>query len=185
MSAAAQELARIQAARLRLADTVGSLRGQFADIESELRGAVQRVITVGPGGTGGSRVLQLRNLDAVLSSVPQPSAAQGSAAILAQYGKTGFRERSYDTVVPVTAPNEIDQNGNYYDAAGVYDAWILNPSIDTKIDFSKPPSQNTPFVSANSRMQFAVRAQKVYYLAQNPGTVGVMQIWLLKYAAGT
>lgn len=181
MSAVSQELANLRAARAQLADQVAAMRSGFASIEQALRGAAQqRTQAVGrPSG----RAL-ISNLDALVADVPTPSTDLGSDGLLAQYGRTGFRERSFDTVVPVTAPNPINDTGNEYDAAGVYDAWILNPSIDAKIDFDKPPSQNTPFIAASTFMNFQVKKQKVYYLAQNPGTVGVMQIWLLRFKVG-
>lgn len=178
-TAAQEELARIQAARQLLADRIAGIRADFATLEESLRGNVTRVA---PGvAAGASKIRAIRQLGPVLPIVPAPAESTGTAGLLAQYGKYGFRERSFDVVVPVTAPNEINSTGSYYDAGNIYDAWILNPSVDTKISFTAPPSQNTPFISANSRMQFQVRAQKVWYLAQNAGTTGVMQIWLLAF----
>jgi hypothetical protein len=181
MATNAQGVQRLRQAEANLADRLAGVRAGFQELEQALRGGAA---SKPAANQTGSRVLVMRDLDEAIAAVPEPKPETGTAGLLAEYGRSGFRERSFDVVVPVTAPDPIDSTGNYYDAKAVYDAWILNPSIDTRIDFKKPPSQNTPFISANSRMQFAVKKQKVYYLAANPGTTGVMQIWLLKYASG-
>ena len=182
MATAPAELARIQAARAQLADRVAGLRGDFETLEDLLRGAA-------PGAAPGAiasrpRVMVNRALSEVLAAVPPVSESQGVAGLLVQLLRLGLRERSFDVVVPVTAPTPINDTGNDYDAGSLYDAWIVNPSIDTKIDFDKPPNQNTPFIAANTFMHFQVRKSKVYYLSQNPGTTGVMQVWLLKFLVG-
>ena len=170
---------QIAQVRSRAASRVSALRGDLLELENLLAGkltsGVVAVKTV-------PRISVYRSLLSETLAV-NPVGPGGSAADYLQSFETlGLRERSFDRMVPVTAPNPIDDTGNAYDAQAVYDAWILNPSIDTKFDFNGPPSQNTPSITANSRMQVQVRAQKVYYLAENPGTVGTLQIWLLKYA---
>jgi hypothetical protein len=151
---------------------------------------LEEAILGGPAGKSAStsvppprpRVMVNRGTDEVLSAVPPVDPSGSASALLAQFGKYGFRERSFDVVVPVTAPQPITNEGSWYDAGKVYDGWILNPSVDTAIDFDKAPNQNTPFISANSRMQFAVRKSRVYYLSVNPGITGTMQVWLLAYS---
>ena len=174
------QVKQVDALRAKAASRVAALRDDLAELESALGGRLP--LTKTAKATLQPRISLYRSLLGGVTSVPGVSADQGSPAILANMSKYGLRDRSFDTVVPVTAPNKIDQYGNSYDAGAVYDAWILNPSVDTKFDFNQPPSQNTPFISANSRMQFQVKKQKVFYLAQNPGAVGVLQIWLLKFA---
>jgi len=177
----AQEAQRIQALRSRASQRVTALRDDLDELAAALKGAVPSVQkAVVPLQ---SRISVYRSLlSETQAAPPTVSADQGSADILAAFAKYGLRDRSFDQVVPVTAPKPIDNVGESYDAGAVYDAWILNPSIDCKFDWDKVPSQNTPFISANSRMQFQVRKQKVYYLAQNPNSSGVLQIWLLKFA---
>ena len=182
MATSPQELARIQAVRAQLANRIAGVREDFESLEDLLRGTVPGASAAAPASR--PRVMVNRALSDVLAEVPAVSESQGVAGLLVQLLRLGLRERSFDVVVPVTAPNPINDSGNYYDAGSIYDAWILNPSIDTKIDFDKPPNQNTPFISANSRMQFQVRKSRVYYLSQNPGTTGTMQIWLLKFLVG-
>lgn len=172
-------LTEIQAARRLLADRIAGIRDDFTALENSLRGGQLRSTVVAQGEK--SPLRGIRRAADIASALPKPSESLGTAGLLSQYGQHGFRERSFDLVVPVTAPNVINDSGNSYDAGQFYDAWILNPSVDTKIDFTKAPNQNTPFITANSRMQFQLRAQKVWYLAQNAGNVGVMQIWLLKF----
>ena len=65
-----------------------------------------------------------------------------------------------------------------------YDAWIIIPSVDTRISFSGPPNQNTPFLGAGQAMNFNLRARKVYYIAALPSLTGTLSIWLAKYAEG-
>jgi hypothetical protein len=169
----------VGAIRTRAAGRVSALINDLRELESALGGA----LPARPAQTLRPRVSLYRSLLSQATVVPPVSADMSAEEILAGFGQYGLRERSFDDVVPVTAPQQIDQFGEWYDAGAVYDAWILNPSIDTKIDFNKPPSQNTPFISANSRMMFQVRKQKVYYLAEGvPVAPGTMQIWLLKFA---
>jgi len=170
---------QIAQVRARAASRVSALREDLAELENLLAGR--------PGVSAlkkatAPRISVYRSLLADTLAVHSVGPGGSSADYLSSFESVGLRERSFDQVVPVTAPNPIDDTGNSYDAQAVYDAWILNPSIDTKFDFNKPPSQNTPYISANSRMQFQVRAQKVYYLSENPGVEGTLQIWLLKYA---
>lgn len=166
-----------EALRKRIAAAVSTFRSDLLGIEQALLGKT----ATAPAKMESPRISLFRNAYTGVGAIPSVSEKDSTELILSVIAKYGLRETSYSKMVPVTAPNEIDDVGNYYDAKEVYDAWILNPSIDTKFDFDKPPSQNTPFVSANSRAQFQLRAQKVFYLAENPGTVGTLQIWLFKY----
>jgi hypothetical protein len=162
------------------------LAGRIAGVRDDLDELAQALMGTGAGVAQAveqrPRVTLYESRLSAALKIPRVTAADGTPAILENYGQIGFRDRSFDIVVPVTAPNPINDTGNSYDAGAVYDGWILNPSVDTKIDFDKPCSQNTPFISANSRMMFAVRKQKVYYLANLTGLKGVMQIWLFKFA---
>ncbi|MBF6555573.1 MAG: hypothetical protein IVW52_05275 [Acidimicrobiales bacterium] len=181
MATTTQDLARIAAIRAQLAGRVAGLREGFEELEDALRGALPPA-TAAPAAAPRSRVLLNRGLEEVLGQLPPiPSSATD---LLGYAARVGQRDRSFDIVVPVTAPEPINTTGGSYDAAAIYDAWILNPSVDTRIDFDKAPNQNTPFIAANLFMHFAVRKQKVYYLAVNPASVGTMQVWLLKYAPG-
>ncbi len=179
---AADEGAEILRARARAASAIAGARAALENLEETIRGRVS-ALALAPGPVSAARSLRSlpRSLLPAVQAVPEVTPELTAQEILAVIGSYGIREASYGIVVPVTAPNPINQTGNVYDAGDVYDAWILNPSIDTKIDFDKMPSQNTPFISANTRMQFQIRKQKVWYLAQNPGTVGTMQLWLLRY----
>ena len=171
----------IQQIRARIAQGLANFRAELQSIESALIGGPGAAV---PAVVERPRVSFFGNAIAEAGKTPGVTSDQSVAQILATLGTYGLREASYSTVVPVTAPKPIDNNGEYYDAGEVFDAWILNPSVDTKFDFDKPPSQNTPFISANSRAQFQLRKQRVYYLPQNtlpPGTTGTLQIWLFKY----
>lgn len=172
------EFARVQQLRESAAGKVSALVTDLQNLEAALRGRTTstEVQQLAP------RISLYRSALASVKAVPAVEGTMTVSDILSAFSQYGLRDRSFDTVVPVTAPNPINSTGTYYDAGAVFDAWILNPSIDTKIDFNGPPNQNTPFISANSRMQFQVRAQKVYYLSQNPGLVGTMQVWLLKFS---
>lgn len=156
------------------------LSKEFADIAAMLGARIGKSPAVSPT----PRLTIRTSLLEEIKGVPQPTAQEGTAQILVNLARFGLRERPFDYVQPVTAPNPIDFTGTSYDAGAVYDAWILNPSCDTRVDFNKPPSQNTPYVSAASRMQFAVRAQKFYYVAAEEGLTGTMQVWMFKYLVG-
>jgi hypothetical protein len=174
------EAQRIAGLRTRAASRVQALRDDLDELAAALGGRLPA--TRAAAGAVRPRISYYTSLLSDTLRVPAVSADQGTPAILEALAQYGLRERSFDKVVPVTAPQAINDSGSSYDAGAVYDAWILNPSVDCKFDFEKLPSQNTPFISANSRMQFQVRAQKVYYLGQNAGLVGTLQIWLLKFA---
>lgn len=177
---AADEGAEILRARSRAASAIAAARTALENLETAIRGRVSALAPGAAPAAASVRALPRSRLPA-LQAVPEVTPELTAQEILAVIGTYGIRQASYGVVVPATAPNPINSTGNFYDARDVYDAWILNPSIDTKIDFDKMPSQNTPFIAANTFMQFQIRKQKVWYLAQNPGTVGVMQVWLLRY----
>lgn len=170
-----------------VADLRSALAGRFENLSkefSELAALLGYRVAQSPLVSPTPRITVNTSFLEEIKGVPQPTPGEGVSQILVNLARFGLRERPYDFVQPVTAPNEINDTGNSYDAGAIYDAWILNPSVDTRIDFNKPPSTNTPYISAASRMQFAVRAQKVYYTAATAGQVGTMQIWLLKYLVG-
>lgn len=175
-----EAVAEIQQVRQRAASRVRDLQRDLADLEAALLGGA------GPIGGRAERARpRLGFYHSRLSetlAVPQVTNGLATEQLLTLFGKIGLRDRSFDTVLPVTAPQPINDTGNYYDAGAIYDAWLLNPNIDTRIDFNKAPNQNTPSISANSRMQFQVRAQKVWYMSAVAGLTGTLQIWLLKFS---
>jgi hypothetical protein len=179
MSSSAQEAeAAAQAVRNRAAQRAAALAADFNELAALLGGSAP---SAGATAVGKPRVMLFGDTKGAGATVPPAPESLGTPGILANLARYGIKERSYDVVKPVVAPNEIDEVGNSYDAGAIYDAWLLSPSCDCKIDFDKAPEQNTPYVSANSRMQFQVRKQKVYYLANTPGQTGTLSIWLLAY----
>jgi hypothetical protein len=163
--------------RSRVAARVAALRNDLADLENALRGVKPGIAPTTP--TQGL-FLPSSLLERTLS-VPALSRTATLEGILSHLALYGVKDRPFDVIEPVTVPQPINQVGNVYDAGQIFDAWILNPSIDTKFSFTKMPSQNTPFITANSRMQVQVRAEKIWYLAQNAGQEGVLQLWLLRW----
>ncbi len=174
MTTPSSDLSAIQA---RTAARVAALRADLVDLENALRG--RKVAPTAPSETQGL-FLPSSLLEKVIS-VPALAPGATLEAILSHLSTYGIKDRPFDIIEPVTAPQPINDVGNMYDAGQVFDGWILNPSIDTKFSFTKMPSQNTPVISANSRMQIQVRAQRVWYLSQNSGTPGTLQLWLFRW----
>lgn len=167
----------LSAVQSRVAARVAALRADLADLENALRGAKPAATAASPAQ---GLFLPSSLLEKVLS-VPALAPGATLEGILTHLSTYGLKDRPFDIIEPVTAPQPINEVGNVYDAGQVFDGWILNPSVDTKFSFTKMPSQNTPFVSANSRMQVQVRAQRVWYLSQNAGVTGTLQLWLFRW----
>lgn len=165
----------LESIRTRLADALAQLQQVLGEEEARLRG---------PTGTPVVPPVKRR----LLSPQTQPL----EAASMLPTGKTvadyfelfatvGMPQRSYNVLDAVIAPEPINDQGNKHDAGQVYDAWILIPTVDSRISFRGPTSQNTPAISAKWATNFQVRARTVWYSSAIPGEKGVMNIWLGRY----
>jgi hypothetical protein len=118
------------------------------------------------------------------TAAPPPPSSATIEDLLNYIIANGLKSRSYDIMKPAIAPQQISSVGAEFDAGEIYDAWIIIPSVDTRISFSGPPNENTPFLGAGQAMNFNLRARKVYYLAALPTLTGTLSVWLAKYKEG-
>ena len=185
---------RISEIEARIAAAVARFRSELTSIEDVLRGVRPPAVPpiVPPAVTKEvSKVVSLPPRPGLViptSPVPVvPSAPPATATVesLLQYiAAAGLKSRPFDIMKPVIASEPVSNIGASYDAGEYYDSWIIIPSVDTRISFSGPPSQNTPFVGAGQAMNFGVRIRKIYYIAAVPSLVGTLSIWLAKYTEG-
>lgn len=182
---------RISEIEARIRAAISRFRSELASIENALHG-----ISPGPPPAPSVPPAITKTVSEVLPPRPglvvpkstTPPAVQGpppststTEELLAYIASTGLKTRPYDIMKPAIAPQAVNSTGGEYDAGEYYDAWIIIPSVDTRISFTGPPNQNTPFLGAGQAMNFNLRARKVYYIAALPSLTGTLSIWLAKY----
>lgn len=174
------------AALQQLLTAISGLRANIQALEQYLTGVVKPAAVVPsavkPPSVPTQPVESLRILTSPSQeAAPTVSPSASLQELLYQLLTQGLKQRAYDVVDAVIAPEPITSTGSQYDAGEYYDAWVIIPSVDTRISFTHQPDQNTPFVGAGQSVNFQVKARYIFYQAALPTLRGTLSLWLAKY----
>ncbi|MEM0232577.1 MAG: hypothetical protein QXL22_01000 [Candidatus Nezhaarchaeales archaeon] len=155
--------------------------GEFLGISAEAPTAPPPAPTP-PAETRRMKVAEIE----VAAPPPRPPTIESVLAsisrLLSEVSEKGFKLRQYTDHKFIIAPEEITYEGAMHDLGLDYNAAILVPSIDARIEINKPVGDNTPVILARTALNLDnMVIREIYYKGLTPGLVGTMSIWAFRW----